>query len=81
MDYLPEPHQQKEEIIDHKKEVKNYTKDIPSEDSSKQTKTRNKQEQSSDNGTPEILASIEISDGANKRPFRGVGLLNKSIKM
>ena len=78
MDYLPEPHQQKEEIIDHKKEVKNYTKDIPSEDSSKQTKTRNKQEQSSDNGTPEILASIEISDGANKRPFRGVGLLNKS---
>ena len=78
MDYLPEPHQQKEEIIDHKKEVKNYTKDIPSEDSSKQAKTRNKQEQSSDNGTPEILASIEISDGANKRPFRGVGLLNKS---
>ena len=28
--------------------------------------------------SPQILASIEISNGATKRPFRGAGILNKS---
>ena len=75
---MPDSHQQKEEIIISKKDVKNFKKDINIEESSIPTKSRNDQEKSSDNGTPEILASIEISDGANKKPFRGLGLLNKS---
>ena len=75
---MPDSHQQKEEIIISKKDIKNFKKDINIEESSIPTKSRNDQEKSSDNGTPEILASIEISDGANKKPFRGLGLLNKS---
>ena len=61
-DHFPEIHIQKEK----------NTKNIPSEESSIQTKSRNKPEKESDNGTPEILASVEISDGANKTPFRGL---------
>ena len=53
-----------------------------SEESSKnknpQFKEKEKEYSSSDNGTPEILASVEVSDGANKKPFRSLGLLNKS---
>ena len=77
-DHFPDSHQQKEELIISKKDIKNSKKDISIEDTSIPTKSRNDQEKSSDNGTPEILASIEISDGANKKPFRGLGLLNKS---
>ena len=79
-DHFPEIHiqKEKEEILSPKIEKEKNTKNIPSEESSIQTKSRNKPEKESDNGTPEILASVEISDGANKKPFRGLGLLNKS---
>ena len=77
-DHLPDSLRQKEELIIFKKESKNSKKDINVEDSSIPTKSRNNDEKSNDNEALEILASIEISDGAHKKPFRGLGLLNKS---
>ena len=77
-DHLPDSLRQKEELVIFKKESKNSKKDINVEDSSIPTKSRNNDEKSNDNEALEILASIEISDGAHKKPFRGLGLLNKS---
>ena len=73
-DHFPEI--KKEEINENKLDSKN----ILSKDSDEISKNKNiKAPQSeSSNDTPEILASVEISDGANKKPFRSLGLLNKS---
>ena len=73
-DHFPEI--KKEEINENKLDSKN----ILSKDSDEISKNKNiKVPQSeSSNDTPEILASVEISDGANKKPFRSLGLLNKS---
>ena len=59
--------------------MQNALKNNSNEERSIQDKDKqNPEKSSSSNGTPEVLASMEVSDGVNKRPFRGLGLLNKS---
>ena len=59
--------------------MQNALKNNSNEERSIQNKDKqNPEKSSSSNGTPEVLASMEVSDGVNKRPFRGLGLLNKS---